>query len=118
MAGQPWAGPEVIAAGMIFQTMYYLVDLYFVSRLGGTAIAGVSAAGNVQFMFNALPSMLQHIQAGRLRPLASTGLTRSPQLPEVPTVAESGYPGYDVSVWGTMIVPKGTPPAIVAIRGE
>ncbi len=39
-----------IAAGMIFQTLYYLVDLYFVARLGGTAIAGVSAAGNVQFI--------------------------------------------------------------------
>ena len=47
-----------IAAGMIFQTMYYLVDLYFVSRLGGTAIAGVSAAGNVQFIIMALSQVL------------------------------------------------------------
>jgi putative MATE family efflux protein len=47
-----------IAAGMIFQTLYYLVDLYFVSRLGGTAIAGVSAAGNVQFIILALTQIL------------------------------------------------------------
>ena len=47
-----------IAAGMIFQTMYYLVDLYFVARLGGTAIAGVSAAGNVQFIIMALTQVL------------------------------------------------------------
>ena len=47
-----------IAAGMIFQTMYYLVDLYFVARLGGTAIAGVTAAGNVQFIIMALSQVL------------------------------------------------------------
>ena len=47
-----------IAAGMIFQTMYYLIDLYFVARLGGTAIAGVSAAGNVQFLIMALTQVL------------------------------------------------------------
>jgi putative MATE family efflux protein len=47
-----------IAAGMIFQTLYYLVDLYFVARLGGTAIAGVSAAGNVQFIVMALTQVL------------------------------------------------------------
>ena len=47
-----------IAAGMIFQTMYYLIDLYFVARLGGTAIAGVSAAGNVQFLIMALSQVL------------------------------------------------------------
>jgi putative MATE family efflux protein len=47
-----------IAAGMIFQTLYYLVDLYFVARLGGTAIAGVSAAGNVQFIIMALTQVL------------------------------------------------------------
>lgn len=47
-----------IAAGMIFQTMYYLVDLYFVARLGGTSIAGVSAAGNVQFIIMALTQVL------------------------------------------------------------
>jgi putative MATE family efflux protein len=47
-----------VAAGMIFQTMYYLVDLYFVARLGGTAIAGVSAAGNVQFIIMALTQVL------------------------------------------------------------
>src|SRR5687767_7738997 len=47
-----------IAAGMIFQTMYYLVDLYFVAQLGGTAIAGVSAAGNVQFIIMALTQVL------------------------------------------------------------
>jgi putative MATE family efflux protein len=47
-----------IAAGMIFQTMYYLVDLYFVARLGGTAIAGVTAAGNVQFIIMALTQVL------------------------------------------------------------
>ena len=47
-----------IAAGMIFQTLYYLVDLYFVARLGGTAIAGVSAAGNIQFIILALTQVL------------------------------------------------------------
>ena len=69
-------------------------------------------AGNVQFMFNALPSMLQHIQAGKLRALAVTGTKKSPQLPDVPTVAES-VPGYEVVTWYSFVAPAGTPRPVI-----
>jgi len=57
--------------------------------------------------------MVAHIKAGKLRALAVTGSKRSPQLPDVPTVAESGVPGYEAYVWMGLMAPRGTPPAIV-----
>ena len=57
--------------------------------------------------------MVGHIKAGKLRPLAVTGNKRSPQLPDVPTVAESGLPGYEAYVWMGLLAPRGTPQAIV-----
>ena len=57
--------------------------------------------------------MVGHIKAGKLRALAVTGATRSPQLPDVPTVMESGVPDYEAYVWMGLLAPKGTPPAIV-----
>jgi tripartite-type tricarboxylate transporter receptor subunit TctC len=69
-------------------------------------------AGNVQFMFNALPSMLGHIQAGKIRALGTSGPKRSPQLPEVPTIKET-VPGYEVVTWYSFVVPAGTPKAVI-----
>ena len=69
-------------------------------------------AGNVQFMFNALPSMLQHIQAGKLRALGVSGAKRSEQLPEVPPIRES-VPGYEVTTWYSFVAPAGTPKAVI-----
>jgi tripartite-type tricarboxylate transporter receptor subunit TctC len=69
-------------------------------------------SGNVQFMFNALPSMLQHIQAGKLRALGVTGAKRSSQLPDVPTIRDA-VPGYEVTTWYSFVAPRGTPKAVV-----
>jgi tripartite-type tricarboxylate transporter receptor subunit TctC len=69
-------------------------------------------AGNVQFMFNALPSMLGHIQAGKLRALGVSGYERSPQLPEVPPIRET-VPGYEVTTWYSFVAPAGTPKDVV-----
>jgi tripartite-type tricarboxylate transporter receptor subunit TctC len=69
-------------------------------------------AGNVQFMFNALPSMLPHIQAGKMRALGVTGTQRSPQLPDIPTIHEA-VPGYEVTTWYSFVAPAGTPKAVV-----
>lgn len=71
-------------------------------------------AGNVQMMFAGISTVLPHIQAGRLRALAIASLKRSPQLPDVPTVAESGYPGFEVTSWYGIVAPAGTPAPIVA----
>jgi tripartite-type tricarboxylate transporter receptor subunit TctC len=69
-------------------------------------------AGNVQFMFNALPSMLQHIQAGKLRALGVSGAKRSSQLPDVPPIKDV-VPGYEVTTWYSFVAPAGTPRAVI-----
>jgi tripartite-type tricarboxylate transporter receptor subunit TctC len=75
--------------------------------------------GQVQLMFDNLPSALPQIKGGKLRALAVTSTTRAAVLPEVPTVAESGLPGFEASSWFGILAPAGTPPAIVTkINGE
>ena len=69
-------------------------------------------AGNVQFMFNALPSMIQQVNAGRLRALGVTGSARSSQLPDVPPLRDS-VPGYEVTTWYSFVAPAGTPRAAI-----
>ena len=70
-------------------------------------------AGTVPLAVPGTQAMLKYIKDGKLRPLATTGLTRSPQLPDVPTLAESGLAGYSAYVWMGLLAPKGTPVAIV-----
>lgn len=74
-----------------------------------TAVLG----GQVEILFGALPPLLPHVTAGKLRALAISSGKRSASLPEVPTVAEQGFPGYDMALWLGFFAPKGTPPAIV-----
>ena len=74
-------------------------------------------AGQVQVMFDTISTALPHIQAGNLRALAVTTPERLPQLPDVPTVAESGYPGYRASVWYALAVPRKVPDAIAGRLG-
>jgi len=70
-------------------------------------------AGTVQMAIPGTAGMVGHIKAGRLRALAVTGARRSPQLPDVPTVIESGVPGYEAYVWMGLLAPKGTPAPII-----
>ena len=75
--------------------------------------------GQVMVSIPGTAGMVGHIKAGKLRPLAVTGATRSPQLPDVPTVMESGVPGYEAYVWLGLLAPKGTPqPIIDKLHGE
>lgn len=69
-------------------------------------------AGQVQVMFNAMPSTLPHVRSGRLRALAITAKERSPLTPDLPTVAEA-LPGYEITTWFGVLAPAGTPPAIL-----
>ena len=71
-------------------------------------------AGEVQMSFVTMPSALPHVTAGRLRVLAIGSPKRSPSLPDVPTVAESGLPGFDIGAWNGILAPARTPPAIIA----
>jgi tripartite-type tricarboxylate transporter receptor subunit TctC len=71
-------------------------------------------SGQVQLMFDNLPSVLQLIRSSKLRALAVTTAKRSPQLPDIPTIAESGLPGFDTSAWFALLAPKATPKAVGA----
>lgn len=71
-------------------------------------------AGHVDFTFNTLPPLMSFIKSGQVRALAVTGEKRSPLLPNVPTIAESGVPGYDVTTWYGIFAPANLPDAITA----
>jgi len=75
----------------------------------GTALIG----GQVDVLFGSLPALLPHARSGRARALAVGTPKRSPSLPEVPTVAETGYPGFDASLWLAIMAPAGTPQPIL-----
>jgi tripartite-type tricarboxylate transporter receptor subunit TctC len=75
----------------------------------GTAVVG----GQIEMLFGSLPSLLPHAKSGRVRALAVGTPKRSPSLPEVPTVAESGYPGFDASLWLAIMAPAGTPQPVI-----
>jgi tripartite-type tricarboxylate transporter receptor subunit TctC len=81
-------------------------------RGSGPAMADL-IAGNVKVMVDSLASALPNIQAGRIRALAVTGRARTPQLPDVPTVAESVSPGFESLGWSGLVAPAGTPAAII-----
>jgi tripartite-type tricarboxylate transporter receptor subunit TctC len=75
----------------------------------GTAVI----AGQVEALFGSLPAVLPHAKSGRVRPIAVGTPKRSPSLPDVPTVAESGFPGFEASLWLAIMAPAGAPPAVV-----
>jgi tripartite-type tricarboxylate transporter receptor subunit TctC len=88
------------------------VDLVHVPYRGGAPALTDMLAGQVQVMFDNLPTSLEHIRAGKLRPLAITSTTRAALLPDLPTVADF-VPGYESSAWYGVGAPKGTPAEIV-----
>ena len=104
-------------------TTTHLVMATFATRAGlemvhvpfkGNAPATTAVLGNqVEILFGGLPPLLPHVAAGKLRALAISSGKRSPSAPDVPTVAESGYPGFDISLWLGFFAPKGTPAEVV-----
>jgi tripartite-type tricarboxylate transporter receptor subunit TctC len=80
---------------------------------GGQAIVDL-VAGQVKLGILGMAPSLPHIKAGKLKAIAVTGGERAPALPEVPTVAESGFPGFDVAQWQGLVAPTGTPAAVIA----
>jgi tripartite-type tricarboxylate transporter receptor subunit TctC len=69
--------------------------------------------GQVDIMFDAIPTMVEQVKAGKVRAIATSGKTRSPIMPDVPTLNEAGVPGYEATIWLGIMAPKGTPAAIV-----
>lgn len=98
-------------AAILFNSMTG-IDAVQVSYKGSAPGVIDLLGGNVQFMFNALPSMLQHIHSGRLRALGTSGPKRAPSLPDMPTIKET-VPGYEVTTWYSFVAPAGTPKAAI-----
>jgi tripartite-type tricarboxylate transporter receptor subunit TctC len=95
------------------------VDLVHVPFKGNSDVANALLGGHIKVYFSLVPASLQHVKAGTLRVLAVTTERRLPYLPDVPTIAESGFPGYEISSWQGLFAPGGTPADIVAkINGE
>jgi len=94
---------------------YYAgVDIVHVPYRGAAAAMTALLAGDVDIMVDSVPPSLPHIRAGRVRALAVTSARRVPQLPEVPTMIESGYPDFEINGWSGVVTTAGTPGAIVA----
>ena len=72
-------------------------------------------AGRIQFMFATIPSVMTHITAGKLKPIAVSSLKRSRSMPEVPTVVEKGFPQFEAGSWFGFFAPKGTPDAVISM---
>ncbi|MGE5524552.1 MAG: Bug family tripartite tricarboxylate transporter substrate binding protein [Rhodospirillaceae bacterium] len=89
------------------------IDLVHVPYNGNGPANTATLAGQVQALFGSMPAVLPMAKAGRLRPLAVGTAKRSSALPDVPTVAESGYPGFEASLWLGFFAPSGTPQPIL-----
>jgi tripartite-type tricarboxylate transporter receptor subunit TctC len=85
---------------------------------GASEAANALIGGQVDFQIGLLGAVIGQVQGGRLRALAATSATRLPALPEVPTMAEAGVPGFVFAPWGGLAVPAGTPDAVVARLNE
>ncbi len=75
-------------------------------------------AGRIQFMFATIPSVMPQIQAGKLRPIAVSSAKRSRSMPEVPTIAEKGFPGFEAGSWFGFFAPKGTPDSVISVLNK
>jgi len=89
------------------------IDLVHVPYKGISPALADALAGRVQVMFAVVPAALPHTSAGKLRALAISTASRSPLVPNLPTIAESGVPRYDVASWYGVLAPAGTPPPVI-----
>jgi tripartite-type tricarboxylate transporter receptor subunit TctC len=105
-------GGSLHLAGELFKSLAH-VDMNHVPYKGGAPAVNDVVGGQVELMFSPIPVAMPHVKSGRLRELAVTGGKRWSTLPELPTVAEAGVPGYEVTGWYGIVAPARTPRAIV-----
>ena len=89
------------------------IDVVHIPYKGNAPADVAILAGDVQVVFGSMPALLQNVKANKVRPLAVGTSRRSPALPQVPTVAEQGYPGFEAALWLGIMAPAGTPKPIV-----
>ena len=111
--GSPGNGTTIHLAGDQFEKAAG-IKLRHVPYKGSNPALMDALAGNVDLLVSSVPSAMAQVKAGKLRPLAVTSAKRSTSLPDVPTVAESGYKGFDMSTWYGLLMPAGAPAPIVA----
>jgi tripartite-type tricarboxylate transporter receptor subunit TctC len=107
------SGTSIHLSGELFKTMAG-VDMTHIPYKGSAPALIDLIGGQVQVMFDNLTSSLAQIKAGKLRAIAVTSAQRAPALPNLPTIAESGLPGFEASSWFGILAPAGTPPAAIA----
>ena len=91
------------------------IDIVHVPYKGSTGMRTDILSGQIQILFDSIPTMAQMIIAGNVRALGTSGKTRSPNLPDVPTIAEAGVPGFQATLWVGFMAPAGTPKPIVEL---
>ena len=110
-------GQSTHLSGELFNTMAG-IKLTHVPYKGSAPALNDVVAGQVPLMFDTMLSAMPFVKAGKLKALAVTSPQRSPAAPELPTVAESGLPGYEVFAWNGLLAPAGTPRAVIDRLGE
>ncbi len=99
-------------AGELFKAMAGIAIVHIPYKGSAGARTDV-LGGQLEMMFDAIPTMSEHIKSGKVKALATTGKARSAVLPDVPTMNEAGVPGYEATIWLGLMAPKGTPAAVV-----
>ena len=100
-------------AGIMFTNLSGIETVH-VPYKGGGPMAAAIVAGEAQWAVSPAAALMGHVKAGRLRALAISSSSRTPLLPDLPTIAEAGVPGYEYTSWNGIFTPKGTPRAIIA----
>ncbi|KAF1021959.1 MAG: hypothetical protein GAK30_01461 [Paracidovorax wautersii] len=110
--GSSGSGSSIHLSGELFKSLAK-VDMQHVPYRGSAPAVADLLGNQIAVMFDNMPSAIAHVRAGKLVPLAVTSAKRSPELPDVPTIAEAGVPGYEATSWFGLYTTAGTPPAVV-----
>ena len=111
--GSSGSGSSIHLSGELFKMMAK-VDMIHIPYKGSAPAVTDLLGNQIAIMFDNMPSAIQHVRSGKLRPLAVTTAKRSPELPDVPTVAEAGVPGYEATSWFGLFTPTKTPAEVQA----
>ena len=106
-------GTSIHLAGALFEQMAQ-VDMVHVPYKGSAPAVTDLLGNQIAIMFDNMPSVIPHVRSGKLRAIAITTAKRSPELPDVPTIAEAGVPGYEAMSWFGLLAPAATPAPVLA----
>ena len=110
--GSSGNGSSIHLSGELFKSMAK-IDMVHIPYKGSAPAVADLLGNQIAVMFDNLPSAIQHVRSGKLRPIAVTTAKRSPELPDVPTIAEAGLPGYEATSWFGLFAPAKTPADVV-----